>query len=94
MATNFTSSSISAISLRDQKYHLKGLPFHGTEAEWNEISYTPKAGEIIVYDIDELHNYQRIKIGDGINTVSVLPFWQAGQEEKTQVQIITWEADD
>ena len=74
MATNFTSSSISAISLRDQKYHLKGLPFHGTEAEWNEISYTPKAGEIIIYDADELINYSRIKIGNGESLVKNLDF--------------------
>lgn len=74
MATNFTSSSISAISLRDQKYHLKGLPFHGTEAEWNEISYTPKAGEIIIYDADELINYSRIKIGNGESLAKDLDF--------------------
>ena len=74
MATNFTNSSISAISLHNQKYHLKGIPFHGTEAEWNEINYTPKAGEIIIYDADELNNNSRLKIGNGESLVKDLDF--------------------
>ena len=95
MATNFTDKNISSISLKDIKYNLKSIPFHGTTADWEaNASYIPKKGEIIIYDADEYSEVARVKIGDGINTVSALPFWQAGQEEKTQVQIITWEADD
>lgn len=74
MASNFTNSSISAISLHDQKYNLKSVPFHATEAEWLEINYVPKQAEIILYDIDQEHNYLRFKIGDGLNQVSSLPF--------------------
>ena len=32
-------------------------------------------GEIIVYDADENHNYPRFKIGDGVTTVTLLPFY-------------------
>ena len=74
MASNFTNSSISAISLHDQKYNLKLVPFHATEAEWLEINYVPKQAEIILYDIDQEHNYLRFKIGDGLNQVKSLPF--------------------
>lgn len=74
MATNFTTSSISAISLHDQKYNLKSVPFHATEAEWLEINYVPKQAEIILYDIDQEHNYLRFKIGDGFTQANSLPF--------------------
>lgn len=32
-------------------------------------------GEIIIYDIDDTHNYERIKIGDGVSIVTELPFY-------------------
>lgn len=48
---------------------------HDTEANWNEVAdFIPKLGEIIVYDVDGEHSYERIKIGDGITLVSNLPF--------------------
>lgn len=37
-------------------------------------NFTPKQGEIIVYDIDSTHSYERIKIGDGQKNVNALPF--------------------
>lgn len=49
---------------------------HDAEANWlNAINFTPKKGEIIIYDADENYDYQRIKIGDGITLVSDLPFF-------------------
>jgi hypothetical protein len=33
---------------------------------------------LIVYDIDENYDYQRIKIGDGVKNVNVLPFYNDG----------------
>lgn len=46
-----------------------------TEANWNRNSdFIPKAGEMIVYLVDESHNAPRLKIGDGITTVVDLPF--------------------
>lgn len=71
---------------------------HDTEANWNKaVNFIPKIGEIIVYDIDENNIYPRIKIGNGINTVNTLKFideTKANKNEISQVQIITWEADD
>lgn len=48
---------------------------HDTESNWNKaINFIPKQGEIIVYDIDSNHSYERIKIGDGVTNVNNLPF--------------------
>ena len=91
MASNFTNSSISAISLHDQKYNLKSIPFHATEAEWLEINYVPKQAEIILYDIDQEHNYLRFKIGDGLNQVKSLPFSIMSKAE-TEVYINSYVA--
>ena len=48
---------------------------HDTEANWlKATTFIPKQGEIIVYDIDETHDYERIKMGDGTTNVNALPF--------------------
>lgn len=48
---------------------------HDTEANWNKATnFIPKQGEIIVYDIDDNHSYERFKIGDGATNVNSLPF--------------------
>lgn len=48
---------------------------HDTEENWLKATgFTPKQGELIVYDIDENYDYERIKIGDGVQNVNVLPF--------------------
>ena len=48
---------------------------HDTEANWLlATNFTPKQGEIIIYDIDETHAHPRMKIGDGTTNVNVLPF--------------------
>lgn len=48
---------------------------HDTEENWlKAANFIPKAGELIVYDIDSNHNYERIKMGDGITNVNNLPF--------------------
>jgi hypothetical protein len=48
---------------------------HDTEAHWDLAeNFTPKQGEIIVYDIDDNYNYERFKIGDGVTLVNELPF--------------------
>lgn len=56
--------------------NLRIIHTHDTEANWNNLQKTfiPKAGEIIIYDIDETHSNERFKIGDGIKTVQELPF--------------------
>ena len=48
---------------------------HDTEANWLKATgFTPKQGELIVYDIDSTYTYERIKIGDGTKNVNALPF--------------------
>lgn len=48
---------------------------HDIEANWIKATgFTPKAGEIIVYDPDEVYTYARVKIGDGNTLVNNLPF--------------------
>ena len=48
---------------------------HDTEANWNKaVNFIPKQGELIVYDIDENYDYERIKIGDGVTNVNNLSF--------------------
>lgn len=48
---------------------------HDTEAKWRSLTdFVPSQGEVIIYDIDENFNYERIKIGDGTTSVSDLPF--------------------
>lgn len=48
---------------------------HDTEENWlKAVNFYPKQGEIIIYDVDATHNYERMKIGDGTTVVSDLPF--------------------
>lgn len=48
---------------------------HDVEANWlKAVNFVPMLGEIIVYDVDDTHNYERFKIGDGKTLVSDLPF--------------------
>ena len=48
---------------------------HDNQESWESVpSFIPKDGEIIVYDSDSSHNLPRIKIGNGDQTVSNLPF--------------------
>jgi hypothetical protein len=74
MAINLVNDNISTIEIQGKKYNIKAIPFHGTAAEWENSNYIPKDGEIIIYDVDENYNYKRIKVGNGSDIVSVLPF--------------------
>ena len=49
---------------------------HDTEFNWltKNPSFIPYQGEIIVFDTDTSYSYERFKIGDGVTTVSKLPF--------------------
>lgn len=48
---------------------------HDLESNWLlATNFTPKQGELIVYDVDENYDYERIKIGDGVQNVNALPF--------------------
>ena len=68
------------------------IQVHKTEADWiqfaeNNPNYVPASGEIIVYDPDDKNTETRFKIGDGVRSVTDLPFF-------SQVQVITWGEDD
>lgn len=48
---------------------------HDTEANWKLAkNFIPKAGELIIYDKDSSHSYDRFKIGDGKTKVNDLSF--------------------
>ena len=54
---------------------------HDTEANWNKATnFIPKESEFIVYDMDDTHNYFRLKIGDGVTDVINLPFYGGSLE--------------
>lgn len=46
-----------------------------TALNWSKaINFIPKKGEIIIYEADSDHGYERMKIGDGSTKVNDLPF--------------------
>lgn len=48
---------------------------HDIEENWlKATNFIPKQGELIIYDVDDKYNYERMKIGDGITLVNDLPF--------------------
>lgn len=48
---------------------------HDTEENWlKATNFVPLLGELIVYDPDASHSFARVKMGDGVNVVSALPF--------------------
>ena len=52
---------------------------HDIEENWQKATgFIPKAGEIIVYDVDANHVRPRVKIGDGTTFVNDLPFTGVG----------------
>lgn len=56
---------------------------HDIEGNWlKATNFIPKQGEIIVYDIDSTHDYERFKIGDGTTNINTLPFAIAVAGEK------------
>ena len=63
-----------------------------TEANWNSAvlttdaptgtkvsgkSFVPLEGEVIIYSADGTHPFSRLKIGDGVTNVALLPFIDA-----------------
>lgn len=57
------------------KLNLRIINTHDTEEKWRVSGeFIPKAGEVIVYDVDENYTYERFKIGDGVTPIKDLPF--------------------
>lgn len=73
---------------------------HDTAENWEKATgFIPKAGELIVYDIDANYDYERLKVGDGATPVTDLPFWDENVSwntlkdrpaETTSEDIIEW----
>ena len=60
---------------------------HDSETNWSKaVNFTPKKGEIIIYDKDSNYNYERMKIGDGEAFVSDLPFVNEGLASEDYVK--------
>lgn len=61
--------------MADQHIKSRIVHKHDIEKNWlKATNFIPMKGEIIVYDIDENYNYERMKIGDGTTVVSSLQF--------------------
>lgn len=61
--------------MADKIFNARIVHKHDTETNWlKATNFTPKQGEIIVYDVDSTHTYERFKIGDGVTNVNSLPF--------------------
>ena len=52
---------------------------HDTEENWQKaVTFVPLAGELIIYDADEVNSTPRVKIGDGTTLVNDLGFTVSG----------------
>ena len=61
--------------MSEKNFKTRIIHKHDTEENWNKATnFIPKQGEIIVYDIDSSHSYERIKVGDGTTNVISLPY--------------------
>lgn len=61
--------------MAERSFNARIVQKHDTEENWNKATnFIPKKGEIIIYDIDATHSYERCKIGDGVANVNLLPF--------------------
>ena len=79
--------------MNEKMFNTRIINKHDIEANWNKaVNFIPIQGEIIVYDIDEIYNYERVKIGDGIRKVNDLPFVDVqsdwNQSDSTQIDFI------
>lgn len=64
--------------MAEKKINVRIIQKHDTEENWKKATnFSPKSGEIIVYDVDSTHDYERFKIGDGATNVNSLPFVNA-----------------
>ena len=61
--------------MSEKTFNTRIIHKHDVEENWlKATNFTPKQGEIIIYDIDENYPYERFKIGDGQTNINSLPF--------------------
>ena len=69
--------------MAEKRLNARIIHKHETEANWLlATNFVPLQGEIIIYDIDSTHNYERVKVGDGKTLVSALPFIDNNKVDK------------
>lgn len=69
--------------MAEKRLNTRIIHKHETEANWLlATNFIPMQGEIIIYDIDSTHTYERVKVGDGKTLVSALPFVDANKVDK------------
>ena len=69
--------------MAEKRLNTRIIHKHETEANWLlATNFVPMQGEIIIYDIDSTHAYERVKVGDGKTLVSALPFIDANKVDK------------
>lgn len=73
--------------MAEKRLNTRIIHKHETEANWLLSSLVPMQGELIVYDIDDNYDYERIKIGDGVQNVKSLPFVDAALRTELLGQI-------
>lgn len=68
--------------MSEKRFYSRVVHKHDIESNWERATnFVPMRGEVVVYDTDESHNYERLKIGDGSTTINLLPF--ANEYDKT-----------
>jgi len=61
--------------MSEKRFNSRIVHKHAVEEDWLKATgFIPMQGELIVYDIDAQHTYERFKIGDGTRNVKALPF--------------------
>lgn len=60
---------------------------HDIETNWSKSSFIPLQGEVVIFDIDENYDYERIKIGDGVQNINTLPFVNDALQSALETQI-------
>lgn len=66
------------------------LQKHDTAENFEKATgFTPMLGELIIYDPDDSHSYERFKVGNNEDIVHELPFWDEVVELITESDIDT-----
>lgn len=89
MLQNFEIDKLKGvIKLAEKNISARIVHKHDIEENWlKAVNFIPKQGEIIVYDVDDNYDYERIKIGDGEQNVNDLPFF--GGSSDSTLELIT-----
>lgn len=79
--------------MAEKTFNSRTIHKHDIEANWAKATFIPNQGEIIVYDIDASHEYERFKIGDGVRDINTLPFANGVSQTYVDTEISTLSDD-